>query len=283
MPPKDLVSPSLRTRSPSLRARAVAGCALVSLLSLSCLGGTPRSEAQSLIGSRAALLRAGAAAREHGYTYLRTSSQVYEFARRGLLVRLRGNSSYSVGPVSFPYARPEVKTFVERLSSQYRSACGEKLVVTSLTRPLTRQPPNASHLSVHPTGMAMDLRRSGRASCREWLESTLLTLEDRGVLEATEEHYPPHYHVSLFPQSYTSYLLARGDLPKETRSAKGKVARASYHGSSSKARRYRVGRGDSLWEIAKRHGTSVAQIKRANGIRSSRLKPGQVLHIPTAK
>lgn len=279
MPPKDLVSPSLR-------ARAVAGCALVSLLSLSCLGGIPRSEAQSLIGSRAALLRAGAAARDHGYTYLRTSSQVYDFARRGLLVRLGGNSSYSVGPVSFPYARPEVKTFVERLSRQYKSACGERLVVTSLTRPLSKQPPNASHLSVHPTGMAMDLRRSGRASCREWLESTLLTLEDRGVLEATQERYPPHYHVSLFPQSYTSYLVAKGKLPKGTRStksAKSKVARASHHSSSSRSSRYRVGRGDNLWEIAKRHHTSVAQIKRANGIRSSHLRPGQVLRIPTAK
>jgi hypothetical protein len=261
----------------------VAGCALVSLLSLSCLGGTPSSEAQSLIGSRAALLRAGAAAREHNYTYLRTSSQVYDFARRGLLVRLGGNSSYSVGPVSFPYARPEVKTFVERLSRQYKSACGEKLVVTSLTRPLSKQPPNASHLSVHPTGMAMDLRRSGRASCREWLQSTLLTLEDRGVLEATEEHYPPHYHVSLFPQSYTSYLVASGKLPKATGSTKSKVVRASHHGSSTNSSRYRVGRGDNLWEIAKRHHTSVEQIKRANGIRSSQLKPGQVLRIPTAK
>ena len=38
--------------------------------------------------------------------------------------------------VSFPFARPEVELFVQRLSGQYRRACGEQLVVTSLTRPI---------------------------------------------------------------------------------------------------------------------------------------------------
>ncbi|HYG64933.1 MAG TPA: DUF5715 family protein [Thermoanaerobaculia bacterium] len=266
MPPKHLPSPS------TSRLRSVTGSAIAVLLSLACLGG-PSSEAQSLIGSRAALVKAGGEARQHGYTYLRTGSQVREFVNRGLLVRLSGNSSYRVNSVSYPYARPEVKLFVERLSRQYRSACGEKLVVTSLTRPLSRQPANASHLSVHPTGMAMDLRRSSRASCRRWLESTLLKLEDRGVLEATKENHPPHYHVSLFPQRYTTYLASRGDLPRGSSSGT-KMAVAS------DTTKYRVRGGDSLWEIARRHGTSVSQIKRANGISSSRLKPGQMLQIP---
>ena len=44
---------------------------------------------------------------------------------------------------------------------------------------------------------------------------------------------------------------------------------------------YRVRGGDSLWEIAKRHGTSVARLKQVNGMSSSHLKPGQVLEIPT--
>jgi LysM repeat protein len=42
-----------------------------------------------------------------------------------------------------------------------------------------------------------------------------------------------------------------------------------------------VGRGDSLWGIAKRHGVTVSGIKQANGIQSSRIKPGQVLAIPS--
>lgn len=261
-------------RSPLCSSAARLG--LLSALVLAPLAGVPQTEAQSLVGSRASMLRQSHAAHQHDYTYLRTSSDVYEFVNRGLLVRLSGNSNYRVGPVSFPYARPEVKTFVERLSRQYHGACGEKLVVTSLTRPLTRQPANASHLSVHPTGMALDLRRSKRSSCRAWLEKTLLTLEDRGLLEATRENHPPHYHISLYPEPYRRYVLAKGGAVTSGKSSGSKVAHAS-------SKTYRVGRGDTLWEIAKRNGTSVSRLKQENGIRSSRLKPGQKLLIPTAK
>ena len=237
------------------------------LLFAAVLGFASHSaHAQSLAGSKASMVRQSRVARQHDYSYLRTSSQVHEFARRGLLVRLSGNSNYRVADVSVPYARPQVKTFVERLAKQYRNACGERLVVTSLTRPTTRQPRNASPLSVHPTGMALDLRRSGRPACRAFLERTLLTLEGRDVLEATKENHPPHYHVSLFPEPYMRYLAAKG------------VGGGS--ASESSVARYRVRGGDSLWEIAKRHGTSVASLKRANGMSSSRLKPGMMLEIP---
>lgn len=243
-------------------------CRSLAVIFLVLSTAAPLLRAQSLQGSRSSLLRQNAAAREHDFTYLRTSSGVHDFVKRGLLVRLRGDSNYKLasGYVSFPYARPEVKLFIERLSSQYRAACGERLVVTSLTRPISRQPPNASHLSVHPTGMAVDLRRSSRASCRNWLEDTLLTLEGRDVLEATRERYPPHYHVTLFPDDYQRYLGKKG------------VQRARSSGGSQK---YRVGRGDSLWSIAKRHGVSVTGIKEVNGIRSSSIKAGQVLAIPS--
>ena len=236
---------------------------LPSFLLLAVLIGSV-AHAQSLAGSKASMVRQSRVARQHDYSYLRTSSQVHEFARRGLLVRLPGSSNYRVADVSFPYARPQVKTFVERLAKQYRNACGERLVVTSLTRPTTRQPRNASPLSVHPTGMAVDLRRSGRPACRAFLEKTLLTLEGREVLEATKENHPPHYHVSLYPEPYMRYLASKGA--------------GSSTGSS--VARYRVRGGDSLWEIAQRHGTSVARLKRANGMSSSQLKPGMMLEIP---
>jgi hypothetical protein len=267
----------------------------------------PALQAQSLLGSRASLLRQNEEAQEHEFSYLQTGSDVRDFAERGLLVRVSGNSSYQVADVSFPYARPEVKTFLERLSSQYRNACRERLVVTSLTRPADRQPRNASPLSVHPTGMALDLRRSNRPACRAWLEKNLLSLEGDGVVEATKENHPPHYHVTVFPKPYITYLASRGDSPiideepvsvSEVRAAKtspsrsSRIAKASKRGSkSSRAvkaksiakskKKYKVGRGDSLWTIAQRHGVSVAAMKRANRIRSTHLKPGQVLAIPS--
>src|SRR5690606_20773586 len=184
-------------------ARATAAVVSVLLLTLSA-----SASAQSLRGSRSTMRQQNAVARQHDYSFLRTSSQVSRFVDLGLLEKLPGNADYELVRVSYPYARPAVKLFVERLAAQYRAACGERLVVTSLTRPEAKQPRNASDLSVHPAGMAVDLRISQRAACRKWLESTLLSLEKQGVLDATRERYPPHYHVAVFPNPYQTYVAA---------------------------------------------------------------------------
>ena len=183
-------------------ARFAAGLLAAGLLS----GGMPAGpSAQSLRGSSASLDRQVAQARRHDFTHLANAAQLRRFVDAGYLVRVGGNADYTLFDVSFPFARPEVLLFVERLSAQYRRACGERLVVTSLTRPRSHQPRNASARSVHPTGMAIDLRRpAGR--CRAWLESVLLALEAREVLEATAERRPPHYHVAVYPKPYAAYV-----------------------------------------------------------------------------
>lgn len=162
--------------------------------------------AQSLRGSRSSLDRQNREARGHDFTYVRGPSQLTRLVGAGLLVPVEGNADYSLADVSYPVARPEVQLFIERLSGQYREACGVPLVVTSLTRPRSSQPPNASSRSVHPTGMALDLRRPATRACRRWLESTLLYLERKGVLDATLERRPPHYHVAVFPDDYIAYV-----------------------------------------------------------------------------
>lgn len=222
--------------------------------------------AQSLRGSTPSLDLQNRVARQHDYTYIQTSQQVRRFVDAGYLVRVRGTANFAVkAGVPFPYARPEVALFLNRLGQQYRNACGEQLVVTSLTRPTTRQPRNASPRSVHPTGMALDLRRSGRNSCRSWLEGVLMHLEGRGVLEATYERRPPHYHVALFPTQYDNYVEGL-----RTASASG---RSEYY----------VRRGDSLWEIARDHGTTVEQLRSANSLDGSRIYAGQRLMVPVAR
>ena len=45
-------------------------------------------------------------------------------------------------------------------------------------------------------------------------------------------------------------------------------------------RRYTVKRGDTLSAIARRHSTTVAGLRRANGISGDLIRPGQVLRIP---
>lgn len=221
-------------------------------------------EAQTLRGSAASLDRQNRQARNHDFTFLERAEDVKRFVTNGILISIEDTEDYEVLPsASFRYARPEVKAFLDRIAPQYRTACGEKLVVTSLVRPRSHQPRNASSRSVHPTGMAVDLRRSESLTCQSWLEQVLLRLKGQGVIEAVYERRPPHYHVAVFPRPFMQY-----------------VARVGEASDFGEGRIYRVREGDSLWVIARRHETTVEAIQKANGMRSSRVLVGQVLRIP---
>lgn len=51
----------------------------------------------------------------------------------------------------------------------------------------------------------------------------------------------------------------------------------------SDATRYKVRRGDNLASVAKRHGVSATQIRRWNGLKSNRLRAGQILAVSAGK
>lgn len=241
-------------------------------MAVALLAGSAHAEAsaQSLRGSRASLDRQAAQARQHGFPHLSNARQLRRLVDAGRLVRVAGNRDYRLVDVSFPFARPEVRLFIERLSAQYRRACHERLVVTSLTRPLSHQPRNASDRSVHPTGMAIDLRRP-RGRCRAWLERVLLSLEASGVLEATVERRPPHYHVAVFPKPYADYVRRLTDRAARRTGDTAPADTAVFHV---------VRRGDTLTRIARRHGASLDALRRANGLTSSLIFPGQALRLP---
>ena len=241
----------------------------LSLLLLGIFGLLAPSEAstQSLRGSSRSVDYQFRVAHDHDFTFIESPAQVERFVKAGYLVPVRANRNFELHGVSYPYARPETRTFIQRLSEQYRRGCGEKLVVTSLTRPLSRQPRNASSKSVHPTGMAVDVRRSNSRACRSWLESVLISLEKTGVLEATREARPPHYHIALFPQPYARYVT-------------NLTSRANTRVAAAAGLDYQVRRGDSLWDIAQSHGTTVDRRKAENDLRGSRIYAGQVIRIP---
>ena len=202
-------------------------------------------------------------AARHDYTYIKNPDQVKQFVDAGQLVPVRGDQHYYLKGVSYPYARKEVRDLVALLAEDYHQGCGEQLVVTSLTRPQNRQPRNASRRSVHPTGMALDLRRSWSRQCRHLLEQMLLRLEAYDVLDVTLERNPYHYHVAVFPRVFRE----RGD----------KILSREYMDE------YFVLRGDTLSKIARLHGTSVDRVKAMNGLRSTRIYPGQMLKIPAGR
>lgn len=255
--------PPIRNRSRNTNEMNRLAVPLTATIALIVAAALPASlSAQSLRGSSASVDRMYQHAVDNGIYFYRTGDGLRRAANEGRFVRLAGNANYTTSGVSYPYVRRETLLFVERLAAQYRSACGEQLVVTSASRPQEMRLFNSVRKSVHPTGMAIDLRKSRRASCLSWLRRTLLSLERTGVLEATEEHNPPHFHVAVFPTPYARYAAARGG-PR-----------------LASAEEYRVRSGDSLWTIARRHDTTVDALMSLNGLSSSRLLPGQSLRIP---
>jgi nucleoid-associated protein YgaU len=222
--------------------------------------------AQSLRGSRASIARMYRQANAHKLHFYQTPAGVERAAQRGRFVTLEPTEHFGLFGVSYPYAKPAVRTFVERLAEQYHEACGERLVVTSAIRPASEQPRNSTERSVHPTGMAVYLRKPTSRRCLTWHRNTLLSLERQGVLEATEERYPPHFHVAVYPTQYASYVER----------LTGKPIRLA-----TSTETYVVRRGDTLWAIAKRHETTVRQLLELNDRSGSTIRVGEKLRVPS--
>lgn len=175
------------------------------LAGMMAITGTAPDVPVTLAGSPQSMERQHAVAVLSGFEFVRSPRDLSAALESGELVRVRGGEAFALkhpGQVT----RPEVVHFLERFAAEFRAGCGDRLVVTSLTRPLSRQPRNAHPLSVHPAGMAMDLRVPRSARCRRWLEKSLLELERQGVLDVTRERRPAHYHVALFPEPYLAHL-----------------------------------------------------------------------------
>ena len=242
----------------------------------------------------------------HGLVFYQTPRDIDKAVADGKLVRLEGDAAYELTRgVGFSYATREAKQFVASFAPQYLAACGTPLVVTSAARPTNRQPRNSNPYSVHPTGIAVDLRRPAAGPCQTWLRKALAELEDQGYIEATEERRPVHLHVAVLTEPGKIAALppvgsdalagapprtqrSDGDLtlrstPPAVRVSNAPTRRAP--NATEKAdgvRTYRVREGDTLWDVARRSGVSVNALAKANR-RSPRgvLKVGTVLRVPS--
>ena len=161
--------------------------------------------AQSLRGSRRSVSRMHHRAVASRLRFYENARAVRTATARGHFVRLGGSADYRVAITGdAAVVLPATRDFVRQLAARYRAACGSPLVVTGALRPLSRRLANSSPHSVHPTGMAVDLRKpSGR--CLTWLRRALLAYERSGLIEATEERRPPHFHIAVFPRAPQRY------------------------------------------------------------------------------
>ena len=159
------------------------------------------TEAQTLRGSKASVEKMYQFAAGHGLAFRASPEAIHADAQAGRLVPLGGSLDYQLTTqIGWPYVTPETKRWVEAFAEQYAAVCDAPLTVTSASRPLNRQPRNANPHSVHPTGIAIDLRRPPGGPCLNWTRSALVELERRGVIEATEERHPVHLHIAVLTQ-----------------------------------------------------------------------------------
>lgn len=128
--------------------------------------------------------------------------------------------------------------------------------------------------------MALDLRTPRGPKCRAWLEGVLLSLERAGVIEATLERFPVHYHVAVFPRQYADYVAAMQSRQPTPQATAQVVTAEAQQAQGEERLAYRVRRGDSLWTIARTHGTTVDELLTVNQLAGSRIYVGQVLDVP---
>ena len=283
----------------SVRLR-IAAATIVCAASATSVHAQRAARFPELRGSKESVQKMWDFAVDHGLTFYRTPADIDKAVADGKLVQLTGDSTYELSRgVGFSYSTREAKQFVLAFAPQYLAACGTPLMVTSAARPVSRQPRNSNPYSVHPTGIAVDLRRPPAGPCQRWLRGALAALEDQGYVEATEERHPVHVHVAVltvpgtvaaFPSltgagaSSTTARVSPPSLPPAVHVANPPERATAANGEVDDAIRsdtYRVREGDTLWDVARRSGVSVRAIARANR-RSQRtpLRPGVVLRIP---
>jgi hypothetical protein len=256
----------------------------------------------ALRGSKESVQRMWDFADSHHLPFYLTPTNLDDAIKKGKLVALTGDSTYELTRgVGFSYATREAKQFVLAFAPQYLAACGTPLTVTSAARPISRQPHNSNPYSVHPTGIAVDLRRPPAGPCQTWVRNALAGLEAKGFVEATEERHPAHLHVAVFTEPGRMVTLpdlvgpafASRSAPSRAAASPAKVTTdaqvaspatiAARADDANRQRTYRVREGDTLWDVAQRTGVSVQALARENHrSEKSVLRAGVTLRIPTA-
>jgi hypothetical protein len=249
-------------------------------------------EPLELHGSKESVERMFDFAQSHRMPFYLTPTNVDSAIAEGKLVALTGDSTYELTRgVGFSYSTREAKQFVLAFAPQYLAACGVPLTVTSAARPMSRQPRNANPHSVHPTGIAVDIRRPPAGPCQTWVRSALTELERQGFVEATEEHHPVHIHLAVLVQPGGKVVLpnlVRTVVARQATTPVTTVATSSGDIGLPKktvtARTYTVRQGDTMWDIANRSGVSMSALSRVNGrAAKGALRPGTTLTLPAER
>jgi hypothetical protein len=215
--------------------------------------------ANMLNGGKQARDEAAAEAIRQGILSAADKAEMLKFINEGRLVPIETGEFFVVEKMEhgYPYVLPETRDFLRRLGVFWLEHCNERLVITSALRP-KNSPVNSIDNTVHPTGMAVDIRNYHLSRhCRDWVESKKRWFESAGIIQATKEHRHPHYHLVVYPEQFRSFQSGANQVD-------GAI--------------YRVRSGDTLGVIAKRFGSSINKLVTLNHLDSPDfLRRGQII------
>jgi LysM repeat protein len=295
---KHIIDSNHRGNGRARRIASIFGAVAAALVAVATTAYPQRAprEPESLRGSKASVEKMYDFALSRRYPFYLTPFTLDQAIAQGKLVPLTGDATYELTRgVGFSYSTVEVREFITQFAPQYLAACGAPLTVTSAARPLSRQPHNANPHSVHPTGIAVDIRRPYPGPCLTWVRNALADLEAQGIVEATEEHHPVHLHIAVLkapgerfklPDLTNGVVVAREAQARTTilvsAPPNGVAGMPATVADSLRAEGlYRVRPGDTLWDVAQKTGVSVEALAAANPrTRTSVLRAGSTLKLP---
>lgn len=101
-----------------------------------------------------------------------------------------------------------------------------------------------------------------------------------GEKKAGRSRVATNSDVRNWSSSHGSSSSARRSTSSSSKPKVRVTSTARKKSSASSSRSHTVKRGDTLYGIARRYGSSVAKIKSANGLRSDTIRPGMTLRVP---
>lgn len=133
-------------------------------------------------------------AQEQQLPFMGTEAEYQTRISSGYFVRLE--SPFMEVHARRPYALPSTVVFVAELAREYYAAGCGLLVVKDALRLTSERPSNGSLYSVHPAGMAVDIRTKYiPTECADWLRAYTSQKEAEGKVDGTQEWKPEHLHV----------------------------------------------------------------------------------------
>jgi uncharacterized protein YcbK (DUF882 family) len=173
----------------------------------------------SLVGSKESLRKQNEVADQEALQRIRTLAELKDLKSAKVLLPLPESVVDKRLSEEYRWSLPRVSSFLEDLASVLMSNFGREFKVTSAVRTIEYQkilqiripnavPTEGERASSHLTGATVDITKVGMSKKElQFVRRTLLDLEERNLIEATEEWVQSCFHIMVFA-SYNGNLKA---------------------------------------------------------------------------